>query len=152
MVKNGEPIKFDSLLTGTPQEVVLKINQAIIENNIKADKIGFEDVIVDNYTGEVELSNKAKQTKKAFEANQKFTSADILTSKEYKKENLVNDATIRIDLDNVNKVISSAKIRVKLDNTIKGLDDKVETIVNESELFTDVKDVQDGLDELEKCP
>lgn len=149
MVKRSEPINFESLLTGTPQEIVLKVNQAIIENKIKAQKIGFEDVAVDSYSGDIVLSDKAKQTKMDFESNQKFITADIIAKKSYKKENLTNDATIRIDLDNLNQVMSSAKIRIKLDETIKGLNNEVDNQIekfgiNNEQLFTEIEEVKEG--------
>ena len=149
MVKSSEPINFESLLTGTPQEIVLKVNQAIIENKINAQKIGFEDVVVDSYSGDILLSDKAKQTKIDFESNQKFITADIIAKKSYKKENLINDATIRIDLDNLDQVMSSAKIRIKLDETIKGLNNEVDNQIekfgiNNEQLFTEIEEVKEG--------
>lgn len=117
MVKSKNPVEFDSMLQGTPQEIVLKINDAILKQGVKTPRLGFEDVQVDE-NGEVVLSDKAEKTREDFANKETFVTADTIADKKYKKEDLSRDATIRIDLDNLDRVLSSPKVRIKLDDTV----------------------------------
>lgn len=114
MIKKPSPVNFDALLVGTTQEMVLAVNDATIKNGIKTEKLTYKDIqIVD---GQIELSDRAQVVKQAFAENTTFTSADQIADKKYKKENLVDDATIKIDLNNVDKAINSPKVRINLEN------------------------------------
>jgi len=115
MKKSANPIEFDSLLQGTPQEIVKKINQGIIDNRLRVNKLTFSDVSID-YNGEVILSELAQKVREAFINKTSFVSADTLADKNYKVENLVRDASIRINLSDVKKVFSAPKIRLDLDS------------------------------------
>ena len=46
-----------------------------------------------------------------------FVDAKTLADKNYKIKNLVNDAQINIDLENIDQAISDAKLRVSYKNT-----------------------------------
>jgi len=121
MVKTATPQTelLDGILqaTITPQEKVLKINEAILNQNIKTDKLAFDDI---------NNQEKLDEVRKAFEDKKVFVDAKTLADKNYKIKNLVNDAQINIDLENLDQAISDAKLRVSYKNTeIKvTLDDK----------------------------
>jgi len=121
MVKTATPQTdlFDGILQSTisPQEKVLKINEAIINQNIKTDRLAFDDI---------NNQEKLDGVRKAFEDKKVFVDAKTLADKNYKIKNLVNDAQINIDLENLDQAISDAKLRVSYKNTeIKiTLDDK----------------------------
>ena len=99
------------------QEKVLKINEAIINQNIKTNRLAFDDI---------NNQEKLDEVRKAFEDKKVFVDAKTLADKNYKIKNLVNDAQINIDLENLDQAISDAKLRVSYKNTeIKvTLDDK----------------------------
>lgn len=135
MVKTATP--QTELLEGilqstiTPQEKVLKINEAIINQNIKTDRLAFDDI---------NNQEKIDEVRKAFEDKKVFVDAKTLADKNYKIKNLVNDAQINIDLENLDKAISDAKLRVSYKNTeIKvTLDDKNNNL---SEVETELSDL-----------
>lgn len=106
--KSANPIKFDILLNGTSQEMVKNINQAIIDNKIRVEKLSFEDITID-YRGEIVLSEAAEKVREAFANKTTFVNASLLANNKYKVENLVNDASIRIDLSNIDSVFSAPK-------------------------------------------
>lgn len=139
MVKTNTPVGFDNLLVGTPQEIVLKINDEIIKNGIQAPKLTYKDVqIVD---GEISLSDRANVVRDAFVNKKSFVSADTLASKTYKKENLTTDATINIDLDNLDRAISSPKIRIKLDESVNirtEADVKIDNLIDTENKLNDL--------------
>lgn len=112
MVKTPSPKLelFDGILNSqlSPQDKISKINQEIQSNNIKADKLVFSDI---NNTDKLEV------TREAFGKKQSFVSALELADPTYKKERLAQDATINIDLEDLDRSISDAKIRIDLDNT-----------------------------------
>lgn len=121
MVKTATPQTelLDGILqaTITPQEKVLKINEVILNQNIKTDRLAFDDI---------NNQEKLDEVRKAFEDKKVFVDAKTLADKNYKIKNLVNDAQINIDLENLDQAISDAKLRVSYKNTeIKvTLDDK----------------------------
>ena len=86
----------------SPQEKTLKINDLIVENSIEHPQIGFS-----------ELESESLRT--AFENNESYTTAEELADKKYKKENLVSDATIKINLENLDRAISDVKVRFNLE-------------------------------------
>ena len=128
MKKSSEPIEFEALLQGTPQEIVKKINQAIIDNSINAKKLVFSDINI-TPSGEMEMSETAQKAKEAFANNTTFVTADTLAEKSYKTENLVKDATIRINLTDVEKVFSAPKVVI----------DVAKAVVKQSKPITDRK-------------
>jgi hypothetical protein len=117
--------------TITPQEKVLKINEAILNQNIKTDRLAFDDI---------NNQEKLDEVRKAFEDKKVFLDAKTLADKNYKIKNLVNDAQINIDLENLDQAISDAKLRVSYKNTeIKvTLDDKNNNI---SEVETELSNL-----------
>jgi hypothetical protein len=121
MVKTATPQTelLDGILqaTITPQEKVLKINEVILNQNIKTDRLAFDDI---------NNQEKLDEVRKAFEDKKVFVDAKTLADKNYKIKNLINDAQINIDLENLDQAISDAKLRVSYKNTeIKvTLDDK----------------------------
>lgn len=114
MTKLESPIDFDGLLTGSTQDMVKNINQAIIDNDIKAERLVFEDIV--EFNGETQLSKKAQKVKEDFANHTSFTTADRIAEKSYKKEELTKDATIRIDLTDANKVFNAPKVRINLES------------------------------------
>lgn len=109
MNKTNTPVEFDSILNSgkSPQEIVLAINDAIIKNNLDTPKLVYADI---------NDEEKLNITREAFASKQSYVSADTLASSDYKKQNLVNDALINIDLSNLDNAISSPKIRIDLDS------------------------------------
>jgi hypothetical protein len=112
MVKTATPQTelLDGILqaTITPQEKVLKINEAILNQNIKTDRLAFDDI---------NNQEKLDEVRKAFEDKKVFVDAKTLADKNYKIKNLINDAQINIDLENLDQAISDAKLRVSYKNT-----------------------------------
>jgi hypothetical protein len=106
-----QPVDFDGIYnsTKTPQEKVIALNESIIKNNIEVDKITFED-IYDNA--------KMQIVKQAFENKKVFVTADIIADKNYRQENLAGNASIKIDLTNLDQVFNAGKIKIRLDETI----------------------------------
>jgi len=135
MVKTATPQidLFDGILqsTITPQQKILQINDAIIKENIKTEKLAFDDI---------NDQEKLDKTRKAFEDKKVFVDAKTLADKNYKIKNLVKDAQINIDLENLDQAISDAKLRVSYKNTeIKvTLDDKNNNL---SEVETELSDL-----------
>lgn len=145
MTKNSAPIEFDALLQGTPQEIVKKINQAIIDNNINTKKLVFSDVNI-TPSGEIEMSETAQKAKESFANNTTFVTADILAQKSYKAKSLVKDATIRIDLTNVEKVFSAPKVVIDIEGAVIS---QPKDVLNTSKMSIDDKAV-DLLKDLKK--
>jgi len=112
MVKTATPQidLFDGILqsTITPQQKILQINDAIIKENIKTEKLAFDDI---------NDQEKLDKTRKAFEDKKVFVDAKTLADKNYKIKNLVKDAQINIDLENLDQAISDAKLRISFKNT-----------------------------------
>ena len=111
--RKPSPLDLESLLQGTPQEMVLKINKAISDNNVEVEKLNFSDLVLDN-SGEIVVSENVEKVRKAFENHTMFKTADELASEQYDKTNLTADATIRIDLEDLPSAIVSPKIRIDL--------------------------------------
>jgi len=137
MNKFENPINFDSLLTGTPQEQVLKINQAIIENNIKdennqtIERLVYSDILDQEKIGAV---------RDAFVNNKDFVTAETLLNPSYKIENLTRDARIRIDLEDLGNVINSPKIRFSFESVSfsKDVDSKNENLAGLEKRLSDL--------------
>lgn len=110
MAKTNTPVNFDAILESgkEPQQVILDINQAIITNGIKTPKLIYSDI---------NREDILQITREAFENKKSFVSAEVLATNTYNKSNLVNDATINIDLSNLDNAISSPKIRVDLEGS-----------------------------------
>lgn len=114
MSKNTNSLSslFDSIASMriSNQEKIRKINTEIQLNNIKVDKLSYEDI----YNEE-----KLDSVRNAFENVTTFVSAEDFASKNYKTSNLVTDARIDIDLEDLDNIISDAKLRIKLDDSVK---------------------------------
>jgi hypothetical protein len=110
MVKTASPQTelFDSIMASpiSAQEKIQKVNQAIQDFNIKTPKLVYSDI---NNTDTLE------ETRKAFEQKQTYVDAQTLATENYKKERLLQDAVINIDLENLDRVINAGKIRVSLE-------------------------------------
>lgn len=117
LVKKDSPLDFDVLLQGTAQEIVLKVNKSIQDNNVEIEKLNFSDMVLDN-SGEIVMSENVTKVKEAFENHKSFKTADEIASTDYKKENLVEDASVRIDLDDIKSAIVSPKIRIDLTSAV----------------------------------
>jgi hypothetical protein len=96
--------ELNGVLNGnlSPQEKTLKINDLIVENSIEHPQIGFSEL-------------ESESLRAAFENNESYTTAEELADKTYKKDSLVEDATIRINLENLDKAISDVKVRFNLE-------------------------------------
>ena len=105
LVKKSQPIDFEGIFNSlkSPQEKIIAINEAIIKNGVDTPKLVYADI---------NNEEKIKITKEAFESRKTTVTADTLASKEYKKANLNRDATIKIDLDNIDRVFNSPKVRL----------------------------------------
>ncbi len=108
---------FDSivLMQISNQEKVRKINSEIQLNSIKTDKLSYEDVYD---------QSKLDNVRKAFESVEIFVSAVDFADKNYNRNNLVTDASINIDLENLDNIIADGKLRIKLDDSVKYMTDK----------------------------
>jgi hypothetical protein len=106
-----QPVDFDGIYnsTKTPQEKVIALNESIIKNNIEVDKVTFEDIYDDA---------KMQIVKQAFENKKVFVTADTIADKNYRQENLAGNASIKIDLTNLDQVFNAGKIKIRLDETI----------------------------------
>ena len=111
MIKTASPQTelFNSILNSdlTPQEKVRRINTEIQNQRIQTEKLTYSDLLD---------QEKVDRTREAFEQKQTFISATELADPKYRKERLATDASIGIDLENLDKAISDAKIRISLEN------------------------------------
>ena len=100
--------EFDFIISQklSPQETILKINDAIQKNGIRVNKLTFDDI-----------NNQAKldEVRKAFDTKQTFLSLEDFADKNYKKESLITDAKINIDIEDIDNAISDAKIRISFE-------------------------------------
>ncbi len=114
MNKTSSPLTdlFDSIVSMriSDQELVRKINQEIQDNKIDTDKLSYEDVYNEQ---------KMQDTRKAFEDVETFVTAEEFADKNYKVGNIVSDASINIDLEDIDNIIADAKLRIKLDDSVK---------------------------------
>lgn len=111
MVKTANPLTetFNGIMnsSNSPQEAVNKLNEEIQNNSLDVPKLAYSDI------NDVE---KMKAVQEAFDNNTSFVTAETLASTKYKKENLATDAEIAIDLDDLDRAISSPKIRIDLES------------------------------------
>ena len=100
--------EFDFIISQklSPQETILKINDAIQKNGVRVNKLTFDDI-----------NNQAKldEVRKAFDTKQTFLSLEDFADKNYKTENLIADAKINIDIEDIDNAISDAKIRISFE-------------------------------------
>jgi hypothetical protein len=116
-IPNNLSSLFDSIITMriSNQEKVRKLNSEIQFNSIKTNKLSYEDV----YNNE-----KLSDVRKAFESVETFVSAADFANKNYNKNNLIIDARVNIDLENIDSIIADAKLRIRLDDSIKYMTEK----------------------------
>jgi len=111
MVKTANPLTeaFNGIMnsSNSPQEAVNKINEEIQNNSLDIPKLTYSDI------NDVEKMNVVQE---AFDNNTSFVTAETLASTKYKKESLATDAEIAIDLDDLDRAISSPKIRIDLES------------------------------------
>ena len=103
---------FDGIiaLNIADQEKVRRINQEIQTNGLETEKLLYEDISNDK---------KLEAIRKAFEEKKVFVTAEEFSDKNYNIKNVVTDASINIDLEDLDNVLQDAKLRIKLDSTIK---------------------------------
>ena len=92
--------------TKTDAQKVTAINNLLIENGIAPKE--FELTTLDE--------QKVNAIADRLENNQEYKTAEQLADKDYKKENLINDATIALDLENLSVSLPSQKFNVDLEN------------------------------------
>lgn len=90
----------------TDAQKVTAINNLLIENGIAPKE--FELTTLDE--------QKVNAIADRLDKNQKYKTAEQLADKNYKKENLINDATIALDLENLSVSLPSQKFNVDLEN------------------------------------
>ena len=111
MVKIANPLtdSFNSIMDSnvSPQEAINKLNEEIQNNSIEISKLTYADI------NDIE---KMKSVEDAFNNHTSFVTAETLASQQYKKESLAEDAGIAIDLEDLDRAISSPKIRIDLES------------------------------------
>lgn len=90
----------------TDAQKVTAINNLLIENGIAPKE--FELTTLDE--------QKVNAIADRLDKNQEYKTAEQLADKNYKKENLINDATIALDLENLSVSLPSQKFNVDLEN------------------------------------
>lgn len=114
MSKTGNDLSglFDSIINMriSSQEKVRKINAEIQANKIKTSKLVYNDVYNQQKMGD---------TRNAFAAVTTFLSAEDFADKNYNIKDVTKDASVNIDLENIDNIITDAKVRIKLDNTVR---------------------------------
>ena len=90
----------------TDAQKVTAINNLLIENGITPKE--FELTTLDE--------QKVNAIADRLDKNQEYKTAEQLADKKYKKENLVNDATIALDLENLSVSLPSQKFNIDLEN------------------------------------
>ena len=111
MVKKDDPKTENLYLILDNQDLtdaqkVTAINSLLIENGIAPKE--FELTTLDE--------QKVNAIADRLDKNQEYKTAEQLADKEYKKENLINDATIALDLENLSVSLPSQKFNVDLEN------------------------------------
>ena len=111
MVKKDDPKTENLYLILDNQDLtdaqkVTAINNLLIENGIAPKE--FELTTLDE--------QKVNAIADRLENNQEYKTAEQLADKDYKKENLINDATIALDLENLSVSLPSQKFNVDLEN------------------------------------
>lgn len=92
--------------TKTDAQKVTAINNTLIKNGISPKE--FELITLDE--------QKVNEIADRLENNQEYKTAEQLADKSYKKENLTNDATIALDLENLYVSLPSQKFNIDLEN------------------------------------
>ena len=111
MVKKDDPKTENLYLILDNQDLtdaqkVTAINSLLIENGIAPKE--FELTTLDE--------QKVNAIADRLDKNQEYKTAEQLADKKYKKENLINDATIALDLENLSVSLPSQKFNVDLEN------------------------------------
>ena len=111
MVKKDDPKTENLYLILDNQDLtdaqkVTAINSLLIENGIAPKE--FELTTLDE--------QKVNAIADRLDKNQEYKTAEQLADKNYKKENLINDATIALDLENLSVSLPSQKFNVDLEN------------------------------------
>ncbi len=92
--------------TKTDAQKVTAINEVLIKNGIAPKDFNLTNLD----------EQKVNAIADRLENNQEFITADQLAEKGYKKENLKNDATIALDLENLSVSLPSQKFNIDLEN------------------------------------
>jgi hypothetical protein len=90
----------------SPQQQIQEINNNIQKFGIKTPKLVYADI---------NDQDKIQATIEAFNNKETYVSMEEFASNKYKKENLESNATINIDLENLDRAIGDAKVRLDLD-------------------------------------
>lgn len=91
----------------TEADKVSEINSLLISQGIAPSKYNLTSL---------KQEQKLEEIAKELEENTVFRSPEEMASPEYRKEDLKNDATIQIDLEDLGRSISSPKLRIDLDS------------------------------------
>lgn len=125
--------KLEAILeneTITPAQKVKEINDLIIEIGISPSAYNLTDM---------SEQEKLDRIAEDLSSHKTYTTADTFADS-YDKKNLIEDATIKIDLEDLNFSISSPKIRIDLDN--------ISVYETASVKYENITDVENSLSEM----
>lgn len=92
----------------SPIEVAKNLNALINQEGVRTEKILPQEVTDENL----------ERIRTAFQEHLIFTTADEIASQDYSKENLLVDAQMYIDADNLDQVINAPKVRIDIQNML----------------------------------
>lgn len=103
--------QLDTILSdprGQEKDKIKEINNLLIQNKISPAKYQLTEL----------NTAKIEAIRLELEQFKDFVTADELANVKYNKSNLVNDAQITLDLENLNKVLPSQKLSIDLESII----------------------------------
>lgn len=92
----------------SPIEVAKNLNALINQEGVRTEKILPQEVTDENL----------ERIRTAFQEHLIFTTADEIASQDYNKANLLVDAQMYIDADNLEQVINAPKVRIDIQNML----------------------------------
>lgn len=120
----------------TDAQKVKLLNDYLINNNISPKRFNMVSL-------EEEVVNRILDV---LDNQEDFISGEQLADKNYKKENLVNDAKISLDLENLSVSLPSQKININLDNiSIKEMKTSKDKVAEEEEVNKKVNKVMTNI-------
>lgn len=120
-----------------PNDKLLIINELIQKYNIQIEPLLF---------GDLESDTKMEEVSAAFENYESHVSLEDFSSSKYKKDSLIEDATINIDLIDMDNAISDPKVRISLDNTVVRFEESREVLKKqELDLVSQISNFVDKL-------
>lgn len=121
----------------TPNEQVVIINRLIQKYNIQIELLLF---------GDLENKTKMEGVTSAFENYESHVSLEDFANNKYKKDSLIQDATINIDLTDIDNAISDPKVRISLDSNVVRFEESREVLKEqELNLVTQISNFVDKL-------